>query len=368
MDFNLWQKIRKHGRSAVFFAGIIGLLIIGYVYVANIPDCQKCSQCDVGRSATKCLENSSDEKENSSGKIVDALISELPAVPSYAGGSSALQKDPPSVTYAGWRSSDYGYQQQEEPSYWVYVAKEMASKFPGSKPSGIWILGTDSGDGTCGLSFPNAGQVAYKNIEFDDVDRNEKYLQAFDDAGLAIWLQVEPADADVDELIDLVLYRYGHHPSVIGFGIDVEWLESNDNSPGGRKITNAEAERWLKKVKSHNPDYKFFLKHWDASYMPEEHYKDTVFISDSLDHESLGALMDNFENEWTSNFYGDEVGFQIGYDIDNDGDGRSDRDWWKQMEDPAKEIGDAIIARMPGAKINGIYWVDFTVKEVFAGP
>jgi len=43
-----------------------------------------------------------------------------------------------------------------------------------------------------------------------------------------------------------------------------------------------------------------------------------------------------------------------------------------QMKDPAKEIGDAIIARIASAniksKINGIYWVDFTVKEVFPGP
>ena len=38
-------------------------------------------------------------------------------------------------------------------------------------------------------------------------------------AGVQVWLQVEPADADVPPLIDLVLERYAAHPSVIGFGI-----------------------------------------------------------------------------------------------------------------------------------------------------
>ncbi len=378
MNCKMDWKISTHTRCAVFLAAAIAFLIAGYAYAANTPDCIKCSQCEIfARWSSVCSSVSEicyaagspksgcDEKRNSCEKIADVLIAKCLAISCDANGSCGSQKDSSSVMYAGWRSSDYGYQQQEEPSYWIYVAKEMASKFPGAKSSGIWILGTDNGDGTCGLSFPDPGKGPYQNIEFDNVDRNEKYLKAFDDAGLAIWLQIEPADANVDQLIDLVLDKYSHHSSVIGFGIDVEWLESNNNNPGGRPVTSVEAKRWLDKVKSYNPNYQFFLKHWDVSYMPETHYKDTVFISDSLDHQSLGALVDNFANEWTSSFADDEVGFQIGYDIDNDGDGRSDRDWWKLMNDPPKEIGDAIIARIPNVK--GIYWVDFTVKEVFPG-
>jgi hypothetical protein len=264
---------------------------------------------------------------------------------------------------AGWRSSEYGYQFEAEPAYWIYAAKEMADKFPGSQPGGIWIVGIDWSHGTCGLSFPRpVAGGSYPNIEFNDVDKNERYLKAFDDAGLKLWLQLEPANANVDQLIDLVLDQYGHHPSVKGVGIDVEWLES-EVYPEGRPVTNAEAERWINRVKSHSSSYKLFLKHWDIEWMPTEHYKDIVFISDSLDFVDLDSLIDNFSDYWAGNFPSSQVGFQIGYNIDCNGDRRTDRDWWRSMDDPAKDIGTAITNRVQN--VEGIYWVDFTIKEVF---
>ena len=260
----------------------------------------------------------------------------------------------------GWRSSEYGYQQEAEPSYWINTANKMSSKFPNSEPTGIWVLGVDFNDGTCGLSFPHPEQ--YTNIVFSSEDKNEKYLQAFGDAGVNVWLQVEPANANVDQLIDLVLDQYKHHPSVIGFGIDIEWLESIEY-PEGRPVTNEEAKRWIDKVKSHNPDYKLFLKHWDVDKMPTEHYEDIVFISDSLDFPNLDALIDDFANYWATSFPNSKVGFQIGYNFDANNDYKTDRDWWSLMDDPAKEIGTAIIDNV--SNLEGIYWVDYSIKEVF---
>jgi len=92
-------------------------------------------------------------------------------------------------------------------------------------PSAVWVVSTDYGDGTTGLSFPSPGG-SYKNIDFSGADKNAKYMKAFCDNGVKVWLQVEPADADVSKLIDLVLTQYTSYEScIIGFGIDVEWLE-----------------------------------------------------------------------------------------------------------------------------------------------
>jgi len=166
----------------------------------------------------------------------------------------------------GWRSSEYGYQQEQPPSYWVNVANEMSSKFPNSEPSGIWILGTKQDNEFCYLQFPNPGGT-YDYINFSSQDENEEYLDAFDAAEIKVWLQVEPGNADVETLIDLVFNQYKHHSSVIGFGVDVEWLE-NTRSRNGRAVTNAEAQAWLNKIKSYDSNYKLFLKHWETNKMP----------------------------------------------------------------------------------------------------
>ena len=92
----------------------------------------------------------------------------------------------------------------------------MSSKFPGYSPAGIWIVADEDGDDS-ELLFPG-DDSQYEHITFSDSDLSERYLDAFDNANLSVWLQVEPSSADVLTLIDLVLGRYSHHTSVIGFG------------------------------------------------------------------------------------------------------------------------------------------------------
>lgn len=58
---------------------------------------------------------------------------------------------------------------------------------------------------------------------FDNQDRNEDDLTAFDENGIKVWLEVELGFADIDQLGDSVLQRYGHHPCILGFAVDLEW-------------------------------------------------------------------------------------------------------------------------------------------------
>jgi hypothetical protein len=41
----------------------------------------------------------------------------------------------------------------------------------------------------------------------------------------------------------------------------------------------------------------------------------------------------------------------------------SDKSWWGKFEDPAGEIGKAVLEKVPNTA--GLYWVDFTVLDTF---
>ena len=153
-------------------------------------------------------------------------------------------------------------------------------------------------------------------------------------------------------LINLVLQRYQHHSCVIGFGIDVEWLQSGQY-PSGRAVTSEEALSWLNEVKSYNSSYQLFLKHWLIEKMPTIHPPGLVFVNDSQGFRNVDALVDEF-NKWATRFQSSNVGFQVGYD--------SDRAWWSQVTDPYKIMADRLFGEMPNC--NGVYWVDFTLKTL----
>jgi hypothetical protein len=250
----------------------------------------------------------------------------------------------------GWRSSPYGLQTGMEPSYWVSVANDMASKIGNSVPSGVWVLGEIVGN-ECHLTFNSS--VAYPDIIFSGTDENEQYFDAFDAAGLKIWLQVEPGDANVSTLISLILQRYGHHPSVMGFGVDVEWLQSGQY-PDGRAVTNEEAQSWLNEVESYTSSYQLFLKHWLIEKMPTVHPAGLVFVDDSQGFQNMDALVGEF-NQWATHFQFSNVSFQIGYD--------SDRAWWSNLADPYKTIAATLFNE--NFNCMGVYWVDFTLRTLY---
>jgi hypothetical protein len=256
-----------------------------------------------------------------------------------------------SIQYAGCRASSYGISPFPSPSGWETAIKTMAGYWPGSIPSGVWIIGEYLFKGKdCGLQFPNPTPgVTYPNIVFEDVGINhEAYLTYFDTHGIKVFLQVEPGDADMGTLIDLVLGTFGSHPCVIGFGVDVEWLKDADG-----KVSDAEAQAWEAKVKSYNSNYRLFLKHWDQAYMPPTYRGNIIFVDDSQGFKNLSAMVNEFK-AWANYFSTSTVFFQVGY--------ARDKKWWSKLANPPKDIGDALDAAISNPM--GVFWVDFTLTDV----
>jgi len=259
---------------------------------------------------------------------------------------------PESLTLgAGFRFSTYGIGGNPGPEYWLSVGQQMSEKFTGSHPEALWIVGNFMGDGKTYLSFH--AETDDPNVTSGYVDMNAQTLDLFDQNGFKVWLQVEPANADMITLIDLVLNQYKHHPSVIGFGVDVEWYKSAGD-PLGTPITDEEAEAWVKAIRAHNPNYRLFLKHWEIEYMPPTYRDGIVFINDSQQFESFDHLVNEFA-EWGAYFAPSPVGFQYGYP--------ADRVWWKELQDPPADIGNTLLEKIPNT--TSLFWVDFTIKEIF---
>jgi hypothetical protein len=228
----------------------------------------------------------------------------------------------------------------------------MASRFDGSGPAVVWIVGTMNFPTVCMLNFPSPGGK-HPNISFSSIDQNEAYLNLFDQTGAQVWLQVEPADADVPTLIHLVLGRYAAHPSVIGFGIDVEWHKWSSDKEG-IAVTDAEAQAWSEQVRSYNPDYQIFFKHWLPSKMPPTYRDGVMFLDDSQMFQSIDQMVAEFD-AWGRTFAPAPVGFQYGYE--------ADQEWWSALSDPPKDIGQELLDMIPNT--TDLYWVDFTMEQIW---
>jgi len=229
----------------------------------------------------------------------------------------------------------------------------MASRFAGATPQGIWIVGQINARGTY-LSFPT--DQTDRRILGSPIDDNEQVFDLFDELGVQVWLQVEPGEASVEKLIHIVLAQYGHHPCVVGVGVDVEWYHSYEN-PEGKAVTDAEAAAWVAAAQSHGAHYRLFLKHWLIEKMPPTVREGILFVDDSQQFPSLDTMVEEFA-AWGEAFAPAPVAFQFGYG--------SDRRWWQKLDDPPSAIGERILAAVPNTQ--GLYWVDFTVLEVFPPP
>jgi hypothetical protein len=190
-------------------------------------------------------------------------------------------------------------------------------------------------------------------ITFSIQDENHGTLDLFDQLGFRVWLQVEPGDSKVETLFDLILTRYGNHPSVVGVGVDVEWHHSF-KKPEGTPVGDDEASAWLAAARIHNLQYRLFLKHWETSMLPPSQREGILFVDDSQMFRSLEHMLVEF-TAWGRYFYPTPVAFQIGY--------TADKKWWGEYSDPARTIGEAILVAVPNTL--GLYWVDFTALEVF---
>jgi hypothetical protein len=259
---------------------------------------------------------------------------------------------------AGFRASRIIEDQGPFPSadYWIHVGNEMAGRFSGASPAGIWIVSIYWSNGDIGVNFPSAGKQI-SHVYFNDVDENEAYLTKFDNTGLKMWLQIEPGSADIDTLMDLVMNRYKHHPCVVGFGIDVEWYKYDKTTKAGRngqKVSDSIAQQWETHLHSINTNYTLFLKHFDLAWMPPTYRGKILLVDDSQGFPSLSSMASEFKT-WGLTFLSNKVAFQFGYEADSL--------WWRRYSDPPKKIGDTLRTIIPNCY--GVFWVDFTITKVF---
>lgn len=228
------------------------------------------------------------------------------------------------------------------------------------------LIGTETAGGTgdlyvkkfdvqCSLTTVKQNYISYT----DGPDIHEAFLNHFDTLGIDVILAVETGHAETDTIMDIVMKRYKHHPSVIGYGVDVEWRTKDADLPNyGRKVSDDEAESLDKKLKESygNPNYRLVLKHWDTRWMPPTYRgtnNDIIFINDGQSFADQASQLSFFE-DWCDTYENNDVMFQIGYE--------SDHPWWKDMKNPVKTIGDAIAAKKSPTQNAGMLWVDFSAN------
>ncbi|MBS4224009.1 FIMAH domain-containing protein [Lederbergia citrea] len=295
-------------------------------------------------------------------------------------GNPQVHKAPDNIAYAGTRSSDYGVNGQwlgtED---WQHITDQMDGYFPGAQPTYVWIIGrlnTSVGVGGVRLEFeqPNDGvDYAAQNISFGPPTKSghlshEEYLEYFDKHGIKVFLQVESGFADMKTLMDLIFKKYGHHESVVGFGVDVEWYYGVSED-AGLPVTDAMAQDWDEHLKSINKDYRMFLKHYNHRWLPPTYRGDILFCDDSqsigsIDGEVKGMYEDSMGfipefKAWADHFYPNEVLYQIGY--------RPDAMWYYTLDKPViQDLGERL-AEVTRQNL-GIAWVDFTIKDPLTFP
>lgn len=293
------------------------------------------------------------------------------------------------VSWAGIRVSSYGmkdsYREGENLNFpdttkMANLAETMSSYYEDSIPTYILIVGTMSGDDSCQLEFPVSDDESFDYVYGRKSDKYEEYLDKFDEIGAAVWLQVEPGNADLVKLAKLVLNRYKHHKCVKGFGIDVEWYYPKGTNGYGKKLESSVANKVLSAVRAIDSNYTVFVKHWDERWLPNatdgfiyvndsQNYLD---LDDDISRDEVNALVNSISksdarkaaenmrddfSDWAAHFAPCPVMFQIGY--------QKDKPIWKKLfNNPAKEMGDYLAKGCNSGNKIGIIWVDFTLKEV----
>ena len=272
-----------------------------------------------------------------------------------------------SAKWAGVRASSYGmyesYGSYPDVDSMIEFGSKMESCYSGGLGTYILIVGTvDEDTWTCHLGFPLSQKI--DKTYGTKVDMYEEYLSAMDAAGYSVWLQVEPGDADLVELATEVMNHYKQHSCVKGFGIDVEWYKPEGTHGYGTKLSEEPetSDSVLAAVKAINSDYTVFVKHWDEEWLPDAN-NGFIYVNDSQGFRSgknttaLERMCTEFAY-WAEHFSPCPVMFQIGYDADRS-------NVWGTMDNPAKELGQAIIDECKKRGLTndiGIIWVDFTLK------
>lgn len=263
------------------------------------------------------------------------------------------------VTWAGLRRSDYGWKEamfKKEPTAqeWIEYGARMGAEYEGAIPTYVWIVGSITGNEgvqRCSVNFPISGKI--EGVEDFPADMNKEFLDMCEERGYSVWLQVEPGDCDLVSLAKATMEFYKNYNCVKGFGVDVEWYKTQGTNGYGTKITDELAKAIDEAVKSVDPRFTVFFKHWDAGWMPPTYRSDLIFVNDSQYFKSLDS-MKSFFTSWANTYYPNPVMFQIGYP--------ADRAVWGELENPKAELGALLAEDVKDDQHVGIIWVDFSLK------
>lgn len=224
------------------------------------------------------------------------------------------------------------------------VIFNVNNKFPGTTPWATWAVGDLS-----------KATPAYENLSEAD---HEKYLSYMDQLGVTIFLEIFPFKAnakkgreatDVTAAVNYWLKKFRKHPCVAGMGIELEYFG---------KATDSLAAEWDATVKSHNPSYRLFFRHYNKDYMPPTYRGrgDLLFINDASEG-TLEELNNGFA-AWANHFAPTAVAFQLGYPADEDGmNGSNELGWWK-LASPIKDWGNQLLPLINNTSQElGFIWV-----------
>lgn len=228
--------------------------------------------------------------------------------------------------------------------------------------------------------------------DLDDKDYFQPYLDYVQALGGKIWLQISPGHADVDTLLDMVWDQYSSYSDIIaGFGIDLEWHKKDeilgDPNYEGTPLTISEIKTYVDQIKVYNSDFKLFLKHWQATALPQiddwtgnkNYVNEIVFINDWQGTANLTDFVTKLKAYWfdylaaiagTDVTQAANAGIQFGYE--------NDRAWWETYNDPMAVIGKRLInefhdpvgwgdadSGLTGINVTDLIWVDFTAQSVW---
>lgn len=327
------------------------------------------------------------------------------------------------VTRVGLRASLYGatthpdylekYGNQvafPSASEWKSGADNFKSHFTTSKnPTLIWIVGEagwengsytgdtelkmvkPSGSFDSKIKFTNDGGQYSKDGWYKDGSSwkgydNDDYLNYYDANNIDVFLQIEPANANILQQIEIVMERFGSHNCVAGFGIDLEFYDINSKGVNRSYPSKSEVQSWYNKVKSYGSKYELFLKHFKIEAVDGDGYrganKDIIYINDVQDMGGLPNFLISEEEdgmiEWADHFGNNPIWFQIGYGADwyhinsnGDYDPAFDmKPWYEQRwgsnpDDIVDGLADALINNVKSNQDVGVIWVDFTMRKLF---
>lgn len=144
---------------------------------------------------------------------------------------------------------------------WSEAAKDLGGK--GALMD--MVVAQDTLDGLTYLPFPYPGSEHLVSIS--DKDRIEPYLDHFDRENHKVILSIQPGRTDPLQLIQILLSRYGHHQSIIGINVDLEWKRTGE----ANHASNEERDAWISEIKEYDPDMQLFLTYFrDRSYFPDD--------------------------------------------------------------------------------------------------